>query len=170
MVRKIKVVPHDPKWKKKFILEARIIKSIFNQEILAIYHIGSTAIPEISAKPIIDILVEVHNIDVIDDYNAKMIEQDYIPKGEFGIPRRRYFIKGSEEFRTFHVHVFEKGNPEITRHLNFRNYMIAHPKKAQEYSQLKEKLVREYPENINGYINGKDSFIKNIDKKARDWR
>ncbi|MFX0074550.1 MAG: GrpB family protein [Candidatus Hermodarchaeota archaeon] len=170
MVRKIEVVPHDPNWKNKFNLEARVIKSIFNQEIIAIYHIGSTAIPQASAKPIIDILVEVHDIDRIDNYNFKMIEQGYIPKGESGIPRRRLFIKGSEEFRTFHVHIFQKGNPEIKRLLNFRNYMIAHPKEAQKYSRLKENLVREFSEDISGYIDGKDEFVKNIDKKAKNWR
>jgi len=170
MIRRIEVVPHDPKLKKMFNMEARIIKAVFSKEILSIHHIGSTAIPEISAKPIIDILVEVKNIDKIDDYNTKMSEQGYIPKGESGIPRRRFYIKGSEEFRTFHVHIFEKENSEIKRLLNFRNYMIAHPKEAQKYSRLKESLAREYPENINGYIDGKDTFIKNIDKKAKDWR
>lgn len=170
MVRIIKVSPYNQKWKKKFDLESRNIKSIFNKEILAIHHIGSTAIPEISAKPIIDILVEVYNIDAIDNYNAKMITQGYIPKGESGIPRRRLFIKGSEELRTYHVHIFEKDNSEITRLLNFRDYLIAHPKAAQKYSKLKERLARENPENINGYLKGKDKFIKKIDKKAKDWR
>jgi GrpB-like predicted nucleotidyltransferase (UPF0157 family) len=170
MVRRIEVVPHNPNWKKKFKLEARIIKSIFYEEIITIHHIGSTAIPDISAKPIIDILVEVQDINKIDEYNTEMIERGYIPKGESGIPERRLFIKGSEEFRTFHVHVFEKENPEITRHLNFRDYMIAHSKEAQEYSQLKEYLAKKYPENIDGYIDGKEEFIKSIDKKAEDWR
>ena len=170
MVRRIEVVPHNPNWKKKFNGEARVIKSIFNEEIIAVHHIGSTAIPEISAKPIIDILVEVHNIDKIDGYNTKMIEKGYIPKGEYGILGRRFFIKGSEEFRTFHVHIFEEENPEIRRLLNFRNYMIAHPKEAQKYSQLKESLAQEYPENVKSYIDGKDAFIKKIDEKAKDWK
>lgn len=170
MVRRIEVVPYDPNWKNKFILEARIIKSIFSKEILSIHHIGSTAIPGISAKPIIDVLVEVNNIDRIDDYNTKMIEHGFIPKGESGIPNRRFFIKGSEEFRTSHIHIFEKGNSEIKRLLNFRNYLIAHPKEAKKYSQLKENLARDYPENINGYIDGKDIYVKKVDKKAKDFR
>ncbi|MFX1570734.1 MAG: GrpB family protein [Promethearchaeota archaeon] len=170
MVRRIEVVPHDSNWKKKFNGEAEIIKSIFNEEIIAIHHIGSTAIPEISAKPIIDILIEVHNIYKIDGYNINMSEQGYIPKGEYGILGRRFFIKGSEEFRTFHVHIFEKENPEIKRLLNFRDYIIAHPKEAQNYSRLKEKLAREHPKDVNGYIDGKDAFIKSIDENAKDWK
>lgn len=170
MVRKIEVVPYDPNWKKKFKMEAVNIKEIFKNEILGIHHIGSTAIPEICAKPIIDILVEVHNIEKIDDYNNDMRELGYIPKGEFDIPKRRLFIKGSEEFRTFHVHIFEKGNSEIERLLKFRDYMVAHPKEAQKYSHLKKNLAREYPKNIDGYIDGKDAYIRSIDKKAKYWK
>ena len=170
MVRRVEVVPHDPEWKKRYEKEASNVRSIFKKEILAIYHIGSTAIPEIKAKPIIDILVEVYNIEKIDEFNKDMIEQGYIPKGESCIPKRRLFIKGSEDFRRSHVHVFQKGDSEITRHLKFRDYMITHPKEAQEYSRLKEDLARENPDNIDGYIEGKDAFIKNIDKKARTWK
>jgi len=170
MVRRVEVVPHDPEWKKKYEKEASIVRSIFKKEILAIHHVGSTAIPGISAKPIIDILVEVNNIEKIDEFNKDMIEQGYIPKGESGIPNRRLFIKGSEELRISHIHVFQEEDTEIIRLLNFRDYMIAHPKEAQEYSQLKERLAREFPENIDGYIEGKDAFIKNIDKIAKIWK
>ena len=170
MVRRVEVVPHDPEWKKKYEKEASIVRSIFKKEILAIHHVGSTAIPGISAKPIIDILVEVNNIEKIDEFNKDMIEQGYIPKGQSGIPNRRLFIKGSEELRISHIHVFQEEDTEIIRLLNFRDYMIAHPKEAQEYSQLKERLAREFPENIDGYIEGKDAFIKNIDKKAKIWK
>ena len=99
-----------------------------------------------------------------------MIEQGYIPKGQSGIPNRRLFIKGSEELRISHIHVFQEEDTEIIRLLNFRDYMIAHPKEAQEYSLLKERLAREFPENIDGYIEGKDAFIKNIDKIAKIWK
>jgi GrpB-like predicted nucleotidyltransferase (UPF0157 family) len=170
MVRKVEVVPHDSEWKKKYEEEASIVRSILKKEILAIHHFGSTAIPGISAKPIIDILIEVYNIEKFDEYNNVMIEQGYIPKGESGIPKRRLFIKGSEEFRTFHIHVFQKGDAEIIRLLKFRDYMISHPKDAQEYSNLKEELAQEYPENIDGYIDGKDAFIEKIDMKAKTWK
>jgi GrpB-like predicted nucleotidyltransferase (UPF0157 family) len=170
MVRKVEVVPHDPEWKKIYESESIFLKSIFKKEIITIHHIGSTVIPNISAKPIIDIIIEVKDINKVDKYNKKMIEQGYIPKGEAGITKRRFFIKGSEEFRISHVYVFQKGDFEIIRHLKFRDYMIAHPKEAQEYSQLKEHLAREYPEDIDGYIEGKDAFIKSIDKKAKTWK
>ena len=93
MVRRVEVVPHDPEWTKMYEKETRTIKSIFKKEIFTTHHFGSTAIPSISAKPIIDILVEVHHIERIDEYNKDMIEQGYIPKGESGIPKRRLFIQ-----------------------------------------------------------------------------
>ncbi|MHA2009456.1 MAG: GrpB family protein [Promethearchaeota archaeon] len=170
MVRRIEVVPHNPKWIEMFKREAENLNLIFSKEIISIYHIGSTAIPQIKAKPIVDILIEVNDIDKIDNYNPKMIECGYIPKGELGIPKRRYFSKRSEEHRSFHVHIFGKENPEIKRHLNFRDFMIAHPNDAQAYSHLKTDLARKYPEDIDAYCDGKDEFIKNIDERAKKWR
>ena len=166
MVREIKVVPHDPNWSKLFKAEADELAAIFGQEVIAIHHIGSTAIPGISAKPIIDMLVEVQDIEKIDEFNEEMIQLGYQPKGEFGIPGRRFFIKGDDANRTHHIHTFQTGHPRIERYLNFRDYMMAHPEEAQAYSRLKEELTRRFPEDIEGYMAGKDEFIKEIERKA----
>jgi GrpB-like predicted nucleotidyltransferase (UPF0157 family) len=159
MVRKVEVVPHDPNWSKLFRVEADQVAVVLGREVVAIHHIGSTAIPGISAKPIIDILVEVYDIEKIDEFDE-----------EIGIPGRRFFIKGDDSTRTHHVHVFQTGDPEVERHLNFRDYMIAHPEVAQAYSRLKEELARKFPEDIKGYIEGKDGFIKEMDRRAAAWR
>jgi GrpB-like predicted nucleotidyltransferase (UPF0157 family) len=92
----------------------------------------------------------------------------YIPRGENGIPGRRYFLKGLYD-RTHHVHIFQTGNPEIKRHLNFRNYMIAHLEDAAAYSELKRNLADKFRFDIEGYINGKDAFIKEMDRRAEEW-
>lgn len=84
----------------------------------------------------IDILIEVNNIKNIDGYNDEMDKLGYISKGELGIEGRRFFLKGLYN-RTHHLHVFEIGNSEIKKHLNFRDYMISHPKIAQQYDELK---------------------------------
>lgn len=169
MVRQIKVVPHGPNWSKVFKAEADELAAIFGHEVVAIHHIGSTAIPGISAKPIIDVLVEVHDIQKIDDFDEEMIKLGYQPKGEFGIPERRFFIKGDDVNRTHHIHMFQAGHPRVERHLNFRDYMIAHPEEGQAYSRLKEELARRFPEDIEGYMAGKDGFIKGIESKAQTW-
>lgn len=134
-----------------------------------VYHIGSTAIPTIKAKPVIDILVEVKNIQFVDRYNLKMKQLGYEALGENGIPQRRFFQKGGDK-RTNHVHIFEQGNKEIARHLTFRDYMIAHPEEALRYSQLKQTLAEKFPYNIEKYIEGKNDYIKEVDTMAEKWR
>jgi len=169
-MRKVKLLLPDPNWSKLFQTEAETLTGVFGQEIVAVHHIGSTAIPGIHAKPIVDILVVVCDIERINEFNAEMIERGYRPKGEFGIPGRRFFIKGNDAHRTHHVHAFQAGNPEMERHLNFRNYMIAHTEEARAYSRLKQELARKFPEDIESYIEGKDEFIKEIDKRAKTWK
>ena len=72
--------------------------------------------------------------------------------------------------RTHHVHIFEQGSPERDRHLAFRDYMIAHPDAAQQYSHLKRSLAAKYPEDRESYVDGKDSFIREQERKALEWR
>ncbi len=169
MVRKIIVVPHDPIWPIRFRQEADWLSSIFGRELVAIHHFGSTSIPDIYAKPIIDILVEVRDIDRIDAANERMVQLGYIPKGDFGIPGRRFFIKGDEDHRSHHIHFYLAGHPEVKRHLDFRDYILAHPESAEAYSQLKIELARQFSEDINGYNAGKDKFVKDIDRIAKLW-
>jgi GrpB-like predicted nucleotidyltransferase (UPF0157 family) len=112
-------------------------------------------------------LVEVDGIQAIDAYNVRMVSLGYIPKGEYGIPGRRLFAKGEEEVRTHNIHIYQAGNPEISRHLDFRDFLRAHASEAQAYSLLKEELARIHPHDINGYNNGKTEFIRDIEQKAR---
>lgn len=166
-MRKVEVVEHNREWQNLFKRESEFIAKALNENVVAIHHIGSTAIPNIYAKPIIDLLVEVNNIDRVNRSNSDMKRLGYQAMGEFGIVGRRYFRKvNSSGIRTHHVHIFEANSPEIKRHLAFRDYMIAHPAEAQQYSDLKRKLAKQFPEDIESYMDGKDEFIKNIDRKA----
>ena len=167
--RRIEVVSYNSNWKGMYKEESKKIKNVFSDIIIDIHHIGSTAIPGIKAKPVIDILVEVKNIEGVDQYNHKMKELGYEAMGEYGIPKRRFFRKG-ENNRTHHIHIFQVGNEEIKRHINFKEYLIAHPDKAREYSKLKEKLANKYTYNVENYTNGKSDFIKEIDRKAKSRR
>ena len=169
-VRKILLVPYDESWRELFELEKERLAEILGEQALSIHHIGSTAIPSIKAKPIVDILVEVRNIKAIDEFNDRMIREGYQPRGENGILGRRYFFKNKGETRTVQVHMFQKGDPQLERHLNFRDYLIAHPEEAQAYSNLKEELACKFPEDIVSYTDGKDEFIKGIDDKAKTWK
>jgi GrpB-like predicted nucleotidyltransferase (UPF0157 family) len=170
MKRTIEVVPYDSAWPERFREEAEDLLELFGSQVVAIHHVGSTAIPGIRAKPIIDVLVVVRDLEEIDQRNEEMVARGYIPKGSFGIPGRRFFIKGTETERTHHVHVFGRGHPAIRRHLTFRDYLRAHPERARAYSDLKAELARRFRHDIEGYMAGKDAFIKAIEKEGRAWQ
>lgn len=110
-MRKVDVIPHDPSWRKVFEVELQQINNILEKNVVAIHHIGSTAIPSIYAKPIIDMLVEIGDIVQLDQQNSLMESLGYEVMGEFGIPGRRYFRKNNQAgARTHHVHTFEVGS------------------------------------------------------------
>jgi GrpB-like predicted nucleotidyltransferase (UPF0157 family) len=168
---RVEVVPHNPGWRNEFEHESNQVTSALGENVVAVHHMGSTAIPNIYAKPVIDLLVEVRNITQVDERNSSMAALGYEAMGEFGIPGRRYFRKDNEAgVRTHHVHTFEADSPEIERHLAFRDYMIAHPEDAQQYSELKLALVKKlHGSDIEGYMDGKDEFIKEMEKRAVAW-
>lgn len=110
-------------------------------------------------------------IEAVDGRGFAMEALGYEVMGEYGIPGRRYFRKENEMgVRTHHIHAFEVGSPEVERHLAFRDYMIAHPQDAQRYSELKRQLARAHRRDIGAYMDGKDGFIKEIDRRAALWR
>lgn len=168
---RVEVVPHDPRWRDAFEAEAEQVAAALGENVLAVHHVGSTAIPDIYAKPVVDLLVEVRDISEVDGRSPSMESLGYEVMGEYGIPGRRYFRKETREgLRTHHVHAFEAGSVEAERHLAFRDYMIAHPEDAQKYSELKRKLAEQHPHSIDAYMDGKDGFIKEMDRRAARWR
>ena len=166
--RIVEVVPYDESWVAMYQDEAEVVHEALGEAVLDIHHIGSTAIPGMWAKPVIDMLVVVRDIGEVDARNSCMSAAGYEAKGEFGIKNRRFFTKGGDA-RSHHVHVFQKGSPEIGRHLNFRDFMIAHPERAARYAELKRSLAAKFSTDIDAYCDGKDSFIKAIDAEASSW-
>lgn len=162
MKRIVKLVSHNPEWMVDYEKEVAVLTAVFQPILLAIHHIGSTAVPGILAKPIIDILVEVSDIGQVDGYNQTMVALGYIAKGENGIPGRRYFRKGSDTHHTHHVHVYQTGHPDITRQLNFRDYLVAHPEMAQAYSALKAQLAQQYRDKPAQYTHAKTNFVQHV--------
>ncbi len=168
--RKVEVVPPDPAWAQTFEEEAGQITAALGDEVVAVHHIGSTAIPGISAKPIVDFLVEVHRIEAVDDLSGAMTERGYEAWGEHGLPGRRFFMRGRGSRRVCHIHVFQEGTREAERHLAFRDYMVSHPEDARAYGCLKERLAKEFSTDIEAYMDGKDAFIKDAERKALSWK
>jgi GrpB-like predicted nucleotidyltransferase (UPF0157 family)/RimJ/RimL family protein N-acetyltransferase len=167
--RHIEVTAHNPHWVAAFRQEAVLLKSLFGDQALAIHHIGSTSVPGLPAKPIIDVLLEVRDIEAIDAYNQRMRELGYEPRGEYGLPRRRYFPKIIDGKRYSQVHTWQTRDPEIERHLSFRDYLISHPQTSSEYGRIKEELALRFPHDIDGYMDGKNAFCQETEKLALDW-
>jgi GrpB-like predicted nucleotidyltransferase (UPF0157 family) len=168
----VEVITHNPRWKNEFEQEAQKIKEIYQELILDIHHIGSTSVPGLIAKPIIDIMPVVSDINAVDKFDQQMRALGYEPLGENGISDRRFFRKNNKEAskRTYHVHIFDQSNQnDIIRHLAFKAYLIAHPEIANQYGNLKSRLAATYPNDIESYIAGKNDFIKETEKQAVTW-
>ncbi|MCZ8517026.1 GrpB family protein [Paenibacillus filicis] len=130
---KVVVTEYSDNWRQKFSEESQKIKDILGNELIDIHHIGSTSVPGLKAKPIIDIMPVVKDIKKIDSFNKQMTGLGYECMGELGMKGRRYFRKGGDN-RTHHVHVFQGDNKEdISRHLAVRDYLRIHPDEANRY-------------------------------------
>ncbi|TMV47369.1 GrpB family protein [Paenibacillus mesophilus] len=160
------VTEYSDNWKREFSEESQKIKDIFGDELIDIHHIGSTSVPGLKAKPIIDMMPVVKDIEKVDRFNEQMERLGYECMGELGMEGRRYFRKGGDD-RTHQVHVFQGDNKEhIIRHLAVRDYLRAHPDEANRYGNLKESLAKQFPKDIEAYMDGKDAFVKELERKA----
>jgi GrpB-like predicted nucleotidyltransferase (UPF0157 family) len=165
------LVPHQPSWAAEFAREASTISEVLGEHLVEIHHIGSTAIPGIHAKPIIDLLAVVRDVRLFDAHGERLAALGYEALGEFGIAGRRYLRKNDHAgHRTHQIHAFASGSPQIDRHLDFRDFLKAHPDCAKAYDALKLRLAALYPSDISRYTDGKDDFIREMDTKAAIWR
>jgi GrpB-like predicted nucleotidyltransferase (UPF0157 family) len=168
--QRVHLLPHDPRWGDEFARESAIVANALGGVLVAIHHMGSTAIPGIYAKPIIDMLAVTEDIRLLDEHGARLEALGYEALGEFGIPGRRYFRKSNAAGeRTHQIHSFQADSLEVTRHLAFCAYLRAHPEAAREYEALKLRLAEAHPEDINLYTEGKGALIRDIDVRAAAW-
>lgn len=168
-MRKTEITPWTEEWAKLYLHEEKILINIFENELQGIYHIGSTSVPPIGfAKPIIDILLVVNDLEKVEQYNEKMLSQGYLPRGENGISGRRYFPKGKDK-RTHHLHIYQVGHENIKIHLDFKEYLLHNSDDAKAYGQLKIKLAEQFPDDTHKYQDGKEHFVNGLVDKATNW-
>lgn len=154
-MRKVEVLPYNPLWASKFIEEAEILRLILGTEIIEIHHIGSTSVPGLNAKPIIDVMPIVQDMNRVNDYNEQLILRGCEPKGGNGIAGWRFFSKGGIN-RTHHIHIYALGNVQIQRHPAFRDYLRT--QNTQSYGDLKAELAAQFSYDISSYIKGKEKL------------
>ena len=167
-MRKVTVLPYDKQWVLLFAEEADELRNILGEQVVSVHHFGSTSVPGLEAKPIIDIMLVVKDISLVDEYNHQFQAFGYEGKGENGISGRRYFQKGGDN-RTHHLHIYQIGSSQIERHLAFRDYLRTHSDVMKEYGELKKRLSQQFPYDIESYILGKEDLALKIQQEAIDW-
>lgn len=166
MPQHITVANYNPEWPSKYVQERACITEILKDNCISIYHIGSTSVPGLAAKPIIDIMAAVRSLERVDVVAEKFSEIGYEYLGEFGITGRRYLRKGGDE-RTHQIHIFQADDwHNIGRHLAFRDYMRTHEKERNEYAKIKKDLAQKFPYDIDGYCDGKEHFVREMEERA----
>ncbi|HLO95940.1 MAG TPA: GrpB family protein [Burkholderiaceae bacterium] len=170
MSLRVRVEPYQADWPHAFEAECRRLQQALGDVVHALHHIGSTSVPGLAAKPIIDMLLEVPDLATLDARSEALAVLGYEALGEYGLPGRRYFRKSDAlGQRSHHLHAFAAAHAEARRHLVFRDYLIAHPEVAAAYGALKLALAQAHPEDIEAYMDGKDPFIKNHEARALRW-
>lgn len=169
MAQHIIVVDYDPNWIESYEQESKRIRDILEDNCRDIYHIGSTSVPGLSAKPIIDIMPVVVDLELVDEHQKEFEALGYEYMGEFGMQGRRYLRKGGDE-RTHHIHIFDEHSEDINRHLALRDYLRAHEDKCLEYGELKKELALMYPYDNDGYCDAKEEYMIALEKEAIKWR
>jgi GrpB-like predicted nucleotidyltransferase (UPF0157 family) len=167
----IVVVPCDEAWPPLYAEERTRIERAIGPWVEEIEHVGSTAVPGLAAKPVIDIMVGVKSLEDSPILVERLvgIGYEYVPEFEKILPFRRYFRKMREGRRTHQVHLVERSNAEWwDRHLLFRDYLRANPEIAREYAHLKYELSDRLGEDREAYTDAKTEFISEIVRRAQE--
>ena len=158
---KVELAPHSANWEPAAREETLRLHQALEASLVQVHHIGSTAIPGIHAKPIIDLMPVVRAVAELDAKQSVFLRLGYQYWGEYGIPGRRYCTldEPSTGRRKFQLHCFAAGSSEIERHLAFRDYLRANPAKAQEYDQEKRRCRDLHPDDSHAYSDAKADWI-----------
>ena len=162
----VRLVPYDSTWPLEFATEAERIERACAGLPIRLEHIGSTSIPGLSAKPVIDILAGRPGNIRGTSYVEAFKQLGYEHKGAFGIPGRNYFRRGTP--RTHHVHLVNWSSDLWSDHLLFRDYLRMHAEVAREYETLKRELAGLYLHDKEQYTDAKGPFVRSIVRRARE--
>jgi GrpB-like predicted nucleotidyltransferase (UPF0157 family) len=164
----VELHPHDPAWIEAAQREAARLQAAVGPAIIVVHHIGSTAIPGIRAKPILDLMPVVRRLAEFDEARPAIEELGYVWWGEHGIPGRRYCnlsdpVTGR---RKIHVHCFEEGSPHVARHLAFRDYLRSRSDLAAAYDAEKVRCRDLHPLDSHAYTDCKAAWIARVETEA----
>lgn len=171
MTRTIQIVDYDPTWADAFAGISRAVAAALGPLALRIEHVGSTAVPGLGAKPIIDLDVVIESPHVLPLVVEALRTLGYSHEGDGGIPGREAFGRegatvpadgSGREWPAHHLYVCPSDSEELRRHLRFRDHLRSHPDDAARYDALKRDLARRYANDIDAYVEGKSAFVECI--------
>jgi len=160
----VKLSPYTILWKNRYRAEVRRLRHYTEGATSWLEHIGSTAIPGLDAKPIIDMAMMIPSLRRLPLWIKRLKMAGYTYKGEYGLPGRQFFTRGNPV--THHLHVVAKGSEHWNRWILFRNYLRVHPKEAEKYNKFKKTLARKYAHNRDAYTHAKTPLVNQLLAKA----
>ena len=157
----------DPSWPDTAAKAAALWQDALGAQFIACHHIGSTAVPNLAAKPIIDLMPVATSLKALDQARPALTAAGYEAMGEFGLPGRRYFrLSGESGTRLIHAHAYAQGDRAIARHLAFRNLLRQDAQTRAAYQDLKTRADAASSGDMTRYMDLKDSFIKTHEAQA----
>lgn len=165
-IESVEVFAYDPSWVEKFESYAGKLRPVLGELVLGIEHVGSTSVPGLAAKPIIDLDVVISSRVLLERVIAELSTLGYVHEGNLGIPGREAFRWPEGE--RHHLYVCSVDTPNLHNHLMFRDYLREYPEAVHEYSQLKTQLALRHKNDIDGYSAAKSMFIEGILAKAQE--
>lgn len=165
--RKYSLLPYDPKWQTQFESYKAIIKNIFGD--VRIEHIGSTAVPGMSGKPCIDLLVIVKDLKVVESHTGDMQRDGFEFAGLFVMKDSLLFRIMKDDTLLTNVHFFLEGHPHNKEMIDLRDYLRSHQDEMKAYSEIKQDLYEKYPTDYASYRERKDKYMANLMERASEW-
>lgn len=156
------LMPHQKSWDEEFEQVQRKILEVWGENVLDIQHVGSTAIPSIWAKPILDVAVRLGSMESMNKDELEKLGYDYRGPQHGKETYHLFVLRGAGELSLHHIHCYDKRDDEFFQLVGFRDYLRAHGEKAAEYEALKKSLATQYPLDRVAYTEGKRAFIQGI--------
>jgi len=167
--RPVRIVDYDRRWPGLALVESARLADGMGAALIRVEHVGSTAVPGLGAKPIIDLCPVVTRLSDLDRRQKAVEALGYVWRGEFGVPERRFCSRDIAGLRRFQLHCFAEGAEELARMLAFRDFLRTHADEARGYAAEKRKAAAAHPSDILLYNDAKSSWIVSCRERAMAW-
>jgi GrpB-like predicted nucleotidyltransferase (UPF0157 family) len=165
----VNLVAYDSEWPTRAALESTRIAAAIGPNLTTIEHFGSTAVPGLTAKPVIDLMAVIESLENLDRRRSQVEALGYEWHGEFGIDGRRFCTLTRDGVRMFHLHAYQRGSEQIGRHLAFRDYLREHPDAARAYEAEKHRAAASHPNDSIAYNREKAAWLLCEEARAMAW-